>query len=89
MGKADFDWKRDFRGFVGKEIVLSIGLPPAHFEKLRDPFKKYFMDAARYGLDFKYNDKSFNFHINMVGEIIKTGFCNTGNKTPSFFCNLY
>ena len=66
MGKPEFDWKRDFKGFVGKELVLSIGLPPAHFEKLRDPFKKYFLDAARYGLDFKYNDKSFSFHIKEV-----------------------
>ena len=65
-GKADFDWNRDFKGFVGKDVVLGIGLPPAHFEKLREPFKKYFMEAARYGLDFKYNGKNFSFHIREI-----------------------
>jgi len=65
-GKTDFDWNRDFKGFVGKDVVLGIGLPPAHFEKLREPFKKYFMEAARYGLDFKYNGKNFSFHIREI-----------------------
>lgn len=59
----DFDFKRDFNGFVGKDVVLSIGLPPAHYEKQRDCFKKYFMDAARYGLDFRYNEKHFSIYV--------------------------
>ena len=65
-GKAEFDWNRDFKGFVGKDVVLAVGLPPAHFEKMRDNFKKYFIEAARYGLDFKYNGKSFSFHIREI-----------------------
>ena len=64
--KLDFDWKKDFSGFVGKDVVLSIGLPPAHFEKQRDSFKNYFLNAARYGLDFRYNDKSFSIHIKEI-----------------------
>lgn len=65
-GKPDYDWKTDFSGFVGKEVVLAIGLPPAHFEKQREAFKKYFMDAARYGLDFKYNGKNFSIHVKEI-----------------------
>ena len=64
--KPDFDWKKDFSGFVGKDVVLSIGLPPAHFEKQRDSFKNYFLNAARYGLDFRYNNKSFSIHIKEI-----------------------
>jgi len=65
-GKPDFDWNKSFGGFVGKDVVLAVGLPPAHFEKQRDAFKKYFMNAARYGLDFTYNGKTFSFHIKDV-----------------------
>lgn len=64
--KPDFDWNKPFGGFVGKDVVLAVGLPPAHFEKQRETFKKYFMNAARYGLDFTYNGKSFCFHIKDV-----------------------
>lgn len=65
-GKPDFDWKTSFGSFVGKDIVLAVGLPPAHFEKQQDAFKKYFLDASRYGMEFKYNDKSFHFYIKDV-----------------------
>lgn len=64
--KPDFEWKKDFSGFMGKDVVLSIGLPPAHFEKQRDSFKNYFLNVARYGLDFRYNDKSFSIHIKEI-----------------------
>lgn len=64
--KPDFDWNKSFGGFVGKDVVLAVGLPPAHFEKQREAFKKYFMNAARYGLDFTYNGKTFSFHIKDV-----------------------
>lgn len=56
----------DFRGFVGKDVVLAGGLPPAHFEKGYQKFKKYFEDASRYGVEFMYNDKKFSFHIKEV-----------------------
>ena len=65
-GRGDFDFKRDFSGYVGKDIVLSIGLPPAHYEKQREGFKKYFVDAARYGLEFKYNDKCFHIYVKEI-----------------------
>lgn len=55
-------WK-DFKGFVGKDIILAAGLPPAHFEKQQNSFKKYFEDYARYGVEFTYNGKPFSFHI--------------------------
>lgn len=62
-GKPDFDFKRDFSGFIGKDVVIAIGLPPAHFEKQKEPFKKYFEERTRYGLEYTYNGKHFNFHI--------------------------
>lgn len=62
----DFDWKRDFSGFVGKDVILAVGLPPAHYEKMQRPFKKYFMDGAKYGLNFTYNGKRFSFHLKDV-----------------------
>ena len=64
--KDDFDFKKDFTGYVGKDVVLSVGLPPAHFEKQRDNFKKYFKDASKYGLEFKYNDKYFHIYIREI-----------------------
>lgn len=64
--KPDFDFKREFSGLVGKELVLSIGLPPAHFERQRESIKKYILDSARYGLEFKYNEKCFHIHVKEV-----------------------
>lgn len=66
LNRADFDWKTSFGNFVGKEVVLAVGLPPAHFEKQHSAFKKYFLDAARYGMEFRYNEKNFYFHIKDV-----------------------
>lgn len=63
--KLNVTWK-DFKGFVGKDIVLAVGLPPAHFEMQQKGFKKYFEDHARYGVEFTYNDKPFSFHIKDV-----------------------
>lgn len=65
-GNPEFDWNKSFGGFVGKDVVVAVGLSPAHFEKQREAFKQYFMDAARYGLDFNYNGKTFSFHIKEV-----------------------
>lgn len=53
----------NFKGFVGKDVILAAGLPPAHFEKNYVDFKKYFEDASRYGVEFTYNGKPFSFHI--------------------------
>lgn len=66
MGNEDFEWKTSFANFVGRDIVLAVGLPPAHFEKQHEPFKQYFLDASRYGVEFRYNDKNFHFHIKDV-----------------------
>ena len=66
MRKTDFDFKRDFSGFIGADVILAVGLPPAHFEKQAKAFKKYFMDEFRNGVIFKYNDKPFNFYVRDV-----------------------
>ena len=65
-GKEDFDWKTSFGNFIGKDVVLAVGLPPAHFEKQQEVFKKYFLDASRYGMEFHYNGKLFQFHLKDV-----------------------
>ena len=64
--KKEFDWKTSFGNFIGKDVVLAVGLPPAHLEKQQESFKKYFLDAARYGIEFHYNGKLFQFHIKEV-----------------------
>lgn len=64
--KKNFDWKTSFGNFIGKDVVLAVGLPPAHLEKQQESFKKYFLDAARYGIEFHYNGKLFQFHIKEV-----------------------
>ena len=66
MGNENFEWKTSFANFVGRDIVLAVGLPPAHFEKQHESFKQYFLDASRYGVEFRYNDKNFHFHIKDV-----------------------
>lgn len=65
-GKDNYDIKRDFGGFVGKDVILAVGLPPAHFEKQAKPFKEYFLKHAEHGINFKYNDKSFSFYLKNV-----------------------
>jgi plasmid segregation protein ParM len=57
---------RAFSGFAGKEVVLSVGLPPADFERLKVPFKKYLMDLSRNGVNYRYNDKPMSFYIRDV-----------------------
>lgn len=64
--KPDFNVERDFAGFIGKDVILAVGLPPAHIEKQRDAFKKYFLDRAVHGINFKYNDKPFSFYLKKV-----------------------
>lgn len=66
LGKPNYNEQRDFTGFVGKDVVLSVGLPPAHFDKQAKPFKEYFLKRAEHGISFKYNDKPFNFYIKDV-----------------------
>lgn len=63
--KAGMEWK-DYKGFIGKDIILAAGLPPAHFEKQQKSFQKYFEDHAKHGVDFSYNGKPFSFHIKDV-----------------------
>ena len=66
LGKADYDFKKDFSGYIGKDVVLAVGLPPAHIEKQSNTFKDYFLKRAEHGISFKYNDKPFNFYIRDV-----------------------
>ena len=65
-GKPAYNIKQNFSGFVGKDIILAVGLPPAHFEKQAKPFKEYFLKHAEHGISFKYNDKSFSFYLKNV-----------------------
>lgn len=65
-GKAGYNVQRDFGGFVGKDIILAVGLPPAHFEKQAKPFKDYFLKKAEHGINFKYNGKQFSFYVKDV-----------------------
>lgn len=62
----DYEFKKHFSGLNGKEIVLSLGLPPAHFEKHHVQFKKYFQDNLRNGIIFKYNGKSIMAYLKDV-----------------------
>ena len=57
---------REFTGFVGKEIVLAVGLPPAHFEEKWKAFKRYFESHAKHGIDFTFNNRHFSFHVKDV-----------------------
>jgi plasmid segregation protein ParM len=65
-GKENYNVQRDFSGFIGKDVILAVGLPPAHFEKQAKPFKDYFLKKAEHGIDFKYNGKAFNFYLKDV-----------------------
>lgn len=53
-------------GFVGKEVLLAVGLPPAHFEKQAKNFKQYFLNYSNHGVQFKYNGATFSFYIKDV-----------------------
>ena len=66
LKKDDYDVKRDFDGFIGKDVVLAVGLPPTHFEKQSKPFKNYFLKHAEHGVNYKYNNKPFSFYIKDV-----------------------
>lgn len=57
---------REFTGFIGKDVILALGLPPAHFEKQRKNFISYFENAFRYGVEFTYNNKPFSFHVKKI-----------------------
>ena len=63
---ADYEFKKNFGGLNGKEVVLSLGLPPAHFEKQQEAFKKYFQDNLKNGINFKYNGKHIMSYLKDV-----------------------
>lgn len=68
-GKSNFDMKRDFSGFMGKDVILAVGLPPSHIEKQAASFKEYFFNYAQgtqHSIAFKYNDKPFQFYLKDV-----------------------
>ncbi len=62
----NYDFKKNFSGLNGKEIVLSLGLPPAHFEKQHLAFQKYFEDYFKNGINFKYNGKQIMAYLKKV-----------------------
>lgn len=50
----------------GKDIVLSIGLPPADFSAHAKKFKTYFVDRSKNGVRFELNEKPISFYIKDV-----------------------
>lgn len=50
----------------GKDIVLSIGLPPAEFGTQAKSFKNYFLERSKNGVNFELNGKKVNFYIRDV-----------------------
>lgn len=50
----------------GKDIILSVGLPPADFGLQSEGFEKYFLDRGRYGTTVEYNGKPCTFYIKKV-----------------------
>lgn len=49
-------------GMTG-DVVLAVGLPPAHFEKYHKPFKEYFERNAAEGMNFRYNGTAFRLRV--------------------------
>ena len=45
------------------DVVLAVGLPPAHFEKYHKPFKEYFERNAAEGMNFRYNGTAFRLRV--------------------------
>ena len=50
----------------GKDVILAVGLPPADYGQQAEGFKKYFMDHAKHGVQFKLNGKTILFYIKDV-----------------------
>ena len=45
------------------DVVLAVGLPPAHFEKQHSRFKRYFEEKSAEGMNFSYNRTLFRLRI--------------------------
>lgn len=50
----------------GKDIVLSIGLPPADFGTQAKSFRNYFLEQSKNGVKFELNGKKVSFYIKDV-----------------------
>lgn len=57
-------------GVIEEEIVLGVGLPPAHYSELSESFKNYF---TSYGnpIQFRYNNIDFNITIEDVYVLVQ------------------
>ena len=51
------------RGTTEADVVLAVGLPPAHFEKQHGAFQRYFEERAGDGMNFAYNGKRFRLRV--------------------------
>lgn len=58
LKRAERDNKR-IEKYVGREVNLSIGLPPAHFEMKMKSFADYFRSNFAGGVEFKFNGTRF------------------------------
>ena len=47
------------------DIMILVGLPPAHYEQLHSRFEQYFL-RRREAIDFEYNGKYYSVRINKV-----------------------
>lgn len=50
----------------GKDIILSVGLPPADFAFYHEKFKKYFFDEMKNGITFSFNGKNTTAYLKDV-----------------------
>ena len=63
-----WSFARDFPETTEGDVILSVGLPPAHFEKQHKTFKEYFEDRGKDGLRFTYNGK--RFCLRLIGVMV-------------------
>ncbi|MBR1635979.1 MAG: ParM/StbA family protein [Lachnospiraceae bacterium] len=61
--KLDEDGMTRERGTIEADVVLAVGLPPAHFEKQHGAFQRYFEERAGDGMNFAYNGKRFRLRV--------------------------
>lgn len=54
---------RNIQTLTGKDLVLSVGLPPADYNAQAESFKNYFLEKGKYGISLTFNNKKMNFKI--------------------------
>lgn len=75
--------------FVNKDegnykISLSIGLPPMHYGALKDKFENYFYNHFKDGVNFTYNNNSYNIIVEKVYVFPQAYAAALSNEKASF-----